>query len=280
MTERYYASVCACIKDEPEDHLREWVEWNLLIGFEHFFLFDDQSRVPVSDTLAGYAPWLSVRRDPALSRAHRRQLIFYSDCVRRHRADTRWLAIIDADEFIVLKRPGDDVRRLLADYEAFGGLAINWKMFGSSGHRRSPRGLVIENFRHCRRDSHVKTLAQTRHVESAPNPHFVRYRPGFCSVDPAGRPVGGPWNPDGRYGVCQINHYFTKSLEDFERKVGRGNADGSEPRSIDEFYREEEAMEGEDTFIVRRADELRDRLRRRARGEATVTRNPPVAKSG
>ena len=44
-------------------------------------------------------------------------------------------AFIDADEFLVPMDGTPDLPTLLRDYERYGGLAVNWRMFGSNGHQ-------------------------------------------------------------------------------------------------------------------------------------------------
>ena len=41
-------------------------------------------------------------------------------------------AFIDVDEFLVIMDDSPDLPSLLRDYEGYGGLAVNWRMFGSS----------------------------------------------------------------------------------------------------------------------------------------------------
>ena len=36
--------------------------------------------------------------------------------------------------------------RVAADYEAYGGLGVNWVVFGSSGHLRRPAGGTIPSY--------------------------------------------------------------------------------------------------------------------------------------
>lgn len=43
------------------------------------------------------------------------------------------MGFIDADEYVVLTDGTADLPALLRDYEDHGALALNWRMFGSSG---------------------------------------------------------------------------------------------------------------------------------------------------
>lgn len=117
--------------------------------------------------------------------------------MRRFRHRHRWLAFIDADEFIVLREPRfnppsweqqqqqqqgkdagsgvvgssdggsgssaahDDINTFLQPYASYGGLAVNWVIFGSSGHAARPRGGVLVNYHACLPDQHE----QNTHVK-------------------------------------------------------------------------------------------------------------------
>jgi hypothetical protein len=43
------------------------------------------------------------------------------------------MAFVDVDEFLLLRDGTPDMPTLLKDYEQYGGLVVNWVMFGSSG---------------------------------------------------------------------------------------------------------------------------------------------------
>lgn len=52
-------------------------------------------------------------------------------------------------------------------YEAYGGLVVNWRTFGSSGHVQRPAGSVLSNYWACnkkddRMNRFIKTIANTR----------------------------------------------------------------------------------------------------------------------
>ena len=46
----YKLSICAIIKNENV-YLEEWLNYYLLIGVEHFYLYDNESKIPIKDTL-------------------------------------------------------------------------------------------------------------------------------------------------------------------------------------------------------------------------------------
>lgn len=63
---------------------------------------------------------------------HFKQLMAYAYCVRDYGANHQWMGFIDTDEFVVLKNESESLAGVLRDYEGYGALALNWRMFGSS----------------------------------------------------------------------------------------------------------------------------------------------------
>jgi hypothetical protein len=204
------------------------VAYHHLIGFGPIRVYDHDS---TDDTgprlehlsrsgLAEHTPW-SVPPDM------KPQWLAYEDGLERLRRRADWIAFIDLDEFIVLPRH-ETVQEFLAEHGRTGAIAINWKMFGSSGHLRHDPGLVIERFRRCARRSFkgnraVKTLARVDAID-VPRVHTCQFRSGveYATVDGQ---VLGP--TEGRsasatHDVVRINHYFTRSREEWAEKSARG----------------------------------------------------------
>jgi hypothetical protein len=256
-----YLSVCAIVKDE-NDYLTEWIEYHKLVGVERFFIYDNDSRIPIAQTLAQDISDGVVIVIPI--QGHPKQLKAYKDCVSRFGMNTVWMAFIDIDEFICPHRL-DDLRILLRGYEEFGALGIHWQMFGPSGHSVRPPGLQIENFLLKAPvvfpdwTKYIKTIAQPSHVKAIPNPHFCDYK-GVGCVNEKGVPFYGPSSEPVSVETVQLNHYLTRSRSEFEEKVARGSGDGG--RRTLEIYELAQNHFGEmkDESILRFAEKLRARL--------------------
>ena len=53
------------------------------------------------------------------------------------------MGFIDVDEFLVIKdRSVTDLPTLLKRFEGKGGVAVNWRLFGSSGRLKKPAGTL------------------------------------------------------------------------------------------------------------------------------------------
>lgn len=230
---QYFLSLCAIAKNETP-YIEEWVNFHRAVGVEHFFIYDNESDVPIKTTLKKYieAGLITVIDFPGKGQ----QMPSYTHCIQTFGHLTKWLAILDADEFLVPKTK-DSVPEILLDFEHFGGLNVNWVIFGSNGLKKKPDGLTIENFtagsdKSCPDNAHTKAIIQPERTLSAgPDPHHCKYRLPFFSVSEHKEFVPGAWASHSN-DIIQINHYFLRSLEEFETKVARGRADTKDPNAI------------------------------------------------
>ena len=115
---------------------------------------------------------------------------------------------------------------ILADYEQHPAVVVNWALFGSSGHKTPPEGLVIENYRWRVRDhSGAQPL---REVHRRPAPHLALASIRTASSTPTasqsteqGRPLDRrPFGKtdDVSFARLRVNHYRIKSEEQWEAK--------------------------------------------------------------
>lgn len=232
----YYASLCTIAKDEDEDYL-EWVLYHLAVGFEHIIIYDNNSKNPIKKILSEFIDkGLVTVYDLNLEKVQ--QLSAYFHCLNTWRANTYWLAFIDIDEFIVPVST-NDIKDLLDNYKDYGGLAVNWKIFSSSGHISRPKGTIIENY--CELfevNNHIKSIVRPELTVRPLSPHHFFYKDGYYCVNSDYIPVNDFYSYPLIDKVC-INHYFYKSQQDFEKKINRGRATQSKTDrqlSLDLFY--------------------------------------------
>jgi hypothetical protein len=222
-----YLSICAILKDESA-YLPEWIAFHRAVGVEHFYLYDNESAVPVAHVLGREmsAGLVSIIRWPGKAQ----QGPAYEDCLARHRRDSAWIAFVDLDEFIVPKAAGD-LPSLLKDYEKFGAVGFNWQTFGSSGLETRPKGLQIEAFtkrstRAYSMNTHIKSIVRPPRATKYRDPHSFTYSESHC-VNEKFAYVEGAFNSPPLHQVAQINHYIVRSKEESAQKAARGAADGS-----------------------------------------------------
>jgi hypothetical protein len=227
-----YFAICAVIKDEIDLH--EWISYHHRMGCGHFYLHDNSPKngsvksanVQLKDFIDRKIVTLKDIADLAAP-----QLGVYHRCIRQHRLKHQFIGMIDGDEFIVT-RDGCSIPSVLRSFEGYGGLTLNWMMFGSSGHIKRPSGGILQNYRNCTMFDHVKSIVNTNYaVSHFGNPHRFHYSHGKYAVDSDFLKVDSHVNVPrpSLYKTIYLNHYHLKSLEDFNRNRKRGRASTTAP---------------------------------------------------
>ncbi len=224
-----YAAACAMVKDEPD--LREWVSYHLAVGFEFLLIYDNESRVPVSVVLgdfiaAGFVTVFKVRG------RFQQCNVVYVDVLERSRSQVRWMAFLDADEFI-LPHTTDDIREYLGGMEKFSGIGINRQIFGDSGHVSRPSGLLIENYTlrgatDYEENKNVKSIVNPSDALWPRNLHAFHMRDSELMVNADGCKIpvrsnnGQDFQLSPAVSKIQINHYCNRSDEEFKKTQNMG----------------------------------------------------------
>ena len=232
---RYDLAVVAIFKDEGK-YLKEWLDYHLLAGVEHFYLYNNDSSDDYAEILAPYVKANLVTLTDFPGRLT--MLPAYNDAIEKFRFDCRYMAFIDLDEFIFPKLTGGGaiinvVDEILAGKENVAALGINWQCFGSNGEetadysrgvlerftRRAPsdwvslneKGIPIGNI-------YIKSIVNPRLVDYFISPHYAFYFNGWKSINTAGAETYRAGNSLICADKIVINHYFTKSKEEYETK--------------------------------------------------------------
>jgi hypothetical protein len=236
-----------------------------LVGAERFFLYDNRSADDHRGVLAPYVERGEVViHDWPMEMGQRPA---YEDCVGRHAHEARWIAFIDLDEFLFSPtgRPLPDVLR---EYERWPGVGVNWAIFGPSGHERRPAGLVTESYvkrLHTAESRSLKTIADPAQVREVTGIHRFEYE-RFGMVDENGYPITGGVTKTESRSKLQLNHYMTKSYEEFAQRAGRvrpnrARSGGDFRRELDlELLRQRDEMAELDEAILQYVPDLKEKL--------------------
>jgi len=219
--------ICAIVKDE-NDYLPEWIDHHLKLGFDRIVIYDNNSKkkFPGSEKVI-------VKNWPEKNSQMK--------CYLKHATTTEadWTAYIDVDEFIFLNQD-KNVKDFINRFTALGrngkeirALYLYWLMYGANGHFAKPKGGVVDNFtKPCRSAApHTKIIAKSKYIRMFIHPHDANI---------IGDKLDVPLE------VAQINHYFTKSLEEWREKINRGRADEKRKRDFNEFYLYNDDMKADD----------------------------------
>lgn len=259
---KYNVTVCAIFKNEAT-YLKEWIEYHLIVGIDHFYLYNNNSSDNYLEVLKPYIEkGIITLIDWPYDQA---QLKAYADCIDNNRKDTKWIGFIDIDEFIVPNKE-DNVYVFLRKFEKNRPVVkLYWKLFGSSGLiDRNRDGLVIEDFTVCweKYDEVGKCFYNTAYDFDPQNKNnkgflhciWANYKGialppvncfgkicnrGFEKITSAEFPI-------------QLNHYFTKSYTEYIEKKSKGDAFfKANPHDMDYFYRHEMLCHDTDYHIYK-----------------------------
>lgn len=252
-----YLSVCAIAKNEGP-YFKEWLDWHIGQGVEKFYIYDNESTDETRAVLGPYVEKGVV--EYIFWPGYRMQLAAYDDCLERHRLDTRWLAFIDLDEFIVPLKD-KSVAEFLHRFEYAPVLEINWLVYGSGGARKRLPGYVMHRFRRHSEpghplNRHVKSIVDPRRVFNMIGCHEAA-RINGSAVDSHGDPVTCNFRDrEPQQDVIRINHYAVRSFEEFLEKQNRGRASGTRRTVESEYFDRFDLNDIEDDSIYDDLEEL------------------------
>ena len=200
-----YISLCCIIRNEAR-YLVEWIEYSRMIGIEHFYLYDHGSDDNTLDILAPYvSAGIATWHNWSFPGYPQREA--HSHCTHRYAHMTRWLGLIDVDEFLVPVK-AETLAPILRHFAAEPVvLRLSAAMFGTSGHVERPPGLVIASYTRRNASTHWPHNPQHK-VFFRPGDGYV-YLPSIHAVDISAEVAQ---QVDLHEHDAYYNHYRTKSL--------------------------------------------------------------------
>ena len=227
--------VIAAVARDENRYIREWVQHHLSLGFDEITIYDNYSKIPLQS---------EIDKLPQASRARVRvemepisgnpQLSCYTKALRHYKGHAEWVAFIDIDEFIQLEKPLSDILDLP---ESVGALFVCWQFYNANGHEKYEDLRVMERFtQKCPTMDAVKGKSIVRVRDAlAPGVHYPVLRKGktLVTVDHVAH-YHGAVKPVFR--DIWINHYYTKSYEEWLEKINRGSCDSRCLKKYSEFF--------------------------------------------
>ncbi len=233
----YDLAVVAIFKDEAP-YLAEWLDYHLLAGVEHFYLYNNDSTDNYADIIAPYVAANLVTPIDFPGKAM--QMPAYEDAIEKFRFTCRYMAFIDIDEFIFPKtnrsiaQVADEV---LSRDKTAAGLVINEQIFGTNGHevadysrgvlerftRRAPTDWIFTTEdKYTAGNIYIKSVVNPRCVDYLCGPHYAVYFGDLKSISSDGVENFYAGNFPIAADKIVVNHYVIKSREEFYNKRRRG----------------------------------------------------------
>lgn len=158
-------ALVAIVKNETP-YILEWIAHYRSIGIGNLIIYDNETDDPDGTLqkldqaqLCKVIPW-------KVEEGTSPQISAYNDAIRRFRERFEFIAFFDADEFLCVP-PGFNIIAWLRELpDDVGAVAINQRIFGSSGHLTRSAGFVTERFTRCSVSSYdenywVKSIYRT-----------------------------------------------------------------------------------------------------------------------
>lgn len=235
-------AVVAILRDEAA-HVAEWARFHRAAGAGRLYLYDDGS----ADGTAGLAaaampettviPWAQRFEDARSGwlgggRVHN-QVAAYAHALANFGGAWRWMAFLDADEFLV--PVGDDYGTVLEGLDV-PNVSLPWHMFGRGGRDApAPEGTVAGHVRRARDPMDAARGASG--FKMLVDPCAVR----VAGVHEMATHGGRTWNDAGAEATfrtrrdpafhsaarLRLNHYYTRSDAELRAKIARGSNLGS-----------------------------------------------------
>jgi len=234
-------SIVVMIKNESE-YIKEWLEYHKLVGVDKFIVYDNNSEDDLKSILqpyidAGEVDYVFYPKTQAdFEKKGKKteywafQAYAYNDAIKKYRNKSKWIGFIDIDEFIIPVKSEkiidviNEIEKNTMKGKEFVGLAINWVMYGFSGHREKPEGLIIENFiRNEGIQAEYKSIVNPRTVIL----YQVHAALHFFKIEMVNEQGKKAYIPDvlrANIEKIRINHYYTKSYEEYTQKIIKSRA--------------------------------------------------------
>ncbi|HSW73511.1 MAG TPA: glycosyltransferase family 92 protein [Chlamydiales bacterium] len=156
----YELAIAAQFRDEAP-YLKEWIEYHHMIGVDHFWLYNNSSEDNWEEVLQPYMEsglvevfyWPSER-----SNYQSYHTMANQDALRRAKGNTKWVALIDIDEFLLPMKEKTMPECLEKHFSKASAIYANWRMFGTGGIYIDPYQPIISKLTSCSFKHHPRNL--------------------------------------------------------------------------------------------------------------------------
>eukprot|EP00956_Cyclotella_meneghiniana_P036051 scaffold120703_cov42-Cyclotella_meneghiniana.AAC.3 len=227
------AAICV-IASEEEMYVDEWLDFHLGLGFGHIYIYDNSDNFDLGNGWLDRRPRLTNKVTVQHFPGEGKQLSAYRHCLKNYVRPHGhgWVAFLDVDEFLILKKHANVVDFLLS-YCKQGSVSLNWQLFGYDNQMTFSPQPVTRRFQGqvwVKENIHVKTISNVDAIRPGQptNPHYARLVDGHHQLDTNGNIVSKMWNNEARpTDVALVYHYHTKSHKEYIAKRSRGRSDMS-----------------------------------------------------
>lgn len=211
------------IAKNEDYYIKEWVDYHIKLGFDEIVIYEDDWECKYRHK--------NLRIIKNTFKEQNRQLLVYKDFLDNFQDDYEWVAFFDIDEFLVLNQD-TNLRSFLGRYNEYKCILVNWAIFGDNNIKTLDKNntSVLQRFTRVssmnfKPNRHTKTI---RHYSLDHNiyqqkvhfPSIIDHN--VCNTN---KQTGDSidFSTTVCWEVAKLNHYFTKSKEEFAIKVNKNN---------------------------------------------------------
>lgn len=204
-------------------YIEEWISYHFALGVDDIFIYDNSltgELLYLGNESITVIPWNIEMND-------NKQRLAYQESFART-INHAYCSFIDIDEFICL-RLHDNLKSFCEEHVGKRSLVLNWAMFGCNGHETRTPGGVLERF--VRRNRLLDRCYKT--ISYRPYLHYqcihASYGDGDFMYNIEGKVVRDEKSVPAlsQDSVACINHYVTKSIEEYHARNNMGRVSTS-----------------------------------------------------
>jgi len=239
--------ICSVFKNEAHI-LDEWIQHYKKRGVCHIYLVNDFSTDNYLPILERYSGYITLYHNDIVTKQVGRQIMIYEKYFSQIISESKWISILDMDEFLY-SPIGKSFDTILKECEEYSEIHAFWLHFGSNNHINQPSSVVNGFTKRAVVDDtkphyyHKAIFKGSDHV--AFNVHFNLVRGNTLKLH-----IREGDNTD-----LVINHYPIQSLEYFMKvKATRGDVnnwfDNYGLKRDKEYFENNDINEVEDLRLV------------------------------
>ena len=220
-------AVCIIVRCE-NPYLREWCDHYLSLGVKKIFLYDNsrEGDERPAEVLTGYGDALEII--DYTSEGVGAQVRAYTDCYEKHGNEYGWIGFLDADELV--RVDGNDLPTYLNTMQA-DVVLLSWRIMTDSGLVHYDPRPMAERFTVAKEKTSLEN--GTEFVKSfvrggltglhfEVQPHVPSFKGKLKVVNVVGEDVTLYPAIKPVHKVAWIDHYLTKTAEEYIGKIARG----------------------------------------------------------
>ncbi|WP_125461655.1 MULTISPECIES: glycosyltransferase family 92 protein [Rhodomicrobium] len=272
-------AMAAIVKNEAL-YLPEWLEFHLMLGVRHIYLYDNGSTDNSPEVLTPFirAGLVTVLPWRNFSAGLNPQALAYNHALGNFGSAYQWMAFIDIDEFLYPVE-GDSLVSTMQRFNHLPGISLPWICFGPGGHKTKPDGLVIESYFErasfpYRTEQYrllkYKAIVNPVAISGGKWPHlFYTKEDGAILINDNGVKFPQRLHKDPAYATgdyLRLHHYITRSHEEMAKKLAKGRVDARgavDMGKLSKRFAQYELHVEEDRRLMRFVPELKRRLAER-----------------